>query len=147
MNTTRWLRAASIIALLLGIGHTMGSPWTPATALDAKAVIDAMKSIPFEAMGAKRTYWDFYIGFGASISVYLVAQAAMLWLLGGVARREPRLARPFIVLLIASFAAIGWISWMYFFLLPLVLCLAVLVCLVMSLIASRHTPDASHRES
>jgi hypothetical protein len=147
MNTSRWLRAASIIALLFAIGHTLGRPWTPATALDAGAVVDAMKAIRFEAMGANRTYWDFYVGFGVSVSVYLAAQAATLWLLGGVARREPRLARPFIVLLIASFAAIGWITWTNFFPLPLVLCLAVVVCLVMSLIASHRTPDASDRET
>ena len=76
-----------------------------------------------------------------------MAPAATLWLLGGVARREPRLARPLIVLLIVSFVAIGWITWTNFFALPLALCLAVVICLVMSLIASRRTPDASDRET
>ena len=56
-----------------------------------------------------------------------MAQAATLWLLGGVARREPRLARPLIVLLIVSFVAIGWITWTNFFALPLALCLAVVI--------------------
>ena len=39
------------------------------------------------------------------------------------------------------------VTWTNFFALPLALCLAVVICLVMSLIASRRTPDASDRET
>jgi len=68
MTTSLWLRFAALITLLYCAGHTMGMPWTPATGSQETAVIDAMKSARFDALGSERTYWQFYFGFGLIIS-------------------------------------------------------------------------------
>ena len=46
-----------------------------------------MRQFQFEAEGVTRTYWEFYIGFGVMISVFLLVQAVMLWQLAAVSRR------------------------------------------------------------
>ena len=137
MNTTLLLRIASIIALLFAVGHTSGYPWTPSEGLAPAAVVRAMKGVSFDAMGSSRTYWDFYVGFGLSISVYMFAQAAILWLLAALAKTQPASVRPFVVVLLASCAANGYVAWRHLFLLPVVLSVAMAVCLALALVASK----------
>jgi hypothetical protein len=137
VNTTLLLRIASAIALLFALGHTMGSPWTPTHEPAAASVVEAMKAVSFDVMGNNRSYWDFYFGFGVSISVYMFAQAALLWLLAALAKTQTASVRPFIVVLLASCVANGFFAWKYFFLLPLVLSVAIVICLALALVASR----------
>ncbi len=115
------LRIASIFALLFAAGHTAGAPWTPAKELTAMGFISVMKSLHFDVMGNSRTYFDFYYGFGVSISVYLIAQAIIMWQVGEIAKTNPALARPIMLTLIASNVAVGVITVMYFFAAPIVL--------------------------
>ena len=133
MNITLLLRIASAIALLFAVGHTMGSPWTPGPA----SVVEAMKSVSFDAMGSKRSYWEFYFGFGVSISLYMFAQALLLWLLAALAKTQPAAVRPFVIVLLVSCVANGVVAWRYFFLLPLVLSVAIVICLSLALVASK----------
>lgn len=133
MNTTLLLRIASVITLLFAFGHTMGSPWTPGPA----SVVEAMKSVSFDAMGSNRSYWDFYFGFGVNISVYMFAQAAILWLLAGVAKTQTVSVRPFIIVLLAAYAVNGFVAWRHFFVLPIVLSVAMIICLALALVVSR----------
>jgi hypothetical protein len=131
------LRIASIIALLYAVGHTIGSPWTPSEELAPASVVKAMKSVSFDALGSSRTYWDFYFGFGVCISVYLFAQAALLWFLAALAKVQAASVRPFLVVLLACYAVNGYVTWRYFFVLPLVLSVAIVICLALALVASR----------
>lgn len=137
MNTTLLLRIASVIALLFAVGHTMGSPWTPSEEPAPASVVEAMKSVSFDAMGTTRTYWDFYSGFGVSISVYMFAQAALLWFLAALAKTQAAAVRPFVVVLLAYYAANGFVAWKYFFALPVVLSVAMVICLALALVASK----------
>lgn len=137
MNAILSLRIASVIALLFALGHTSGGPWTPSADAGAAAVVQAMKSVSFDAMGSNRSYWEFYFGFGASISVYMFAQAAFLWLLATLAKTQPAAVRPFVVVLLASYAMNGFFAWRYFFVLPLGLSVVMVVCLAAALFASR----------
>ncbi len=114
------LRIASIFALLFAAGHTAGAPWTPAKGLTEMGFISVMKSLHFDVMGNSRTYFDFYYGFGVSISVYLIAQAIIIWQVGEIAKTTPAVARPIMLTLIASYVAVGVITVMYFFAAPIV---------------------------
>jgi hypothetical protein len=137
VNTTLLLRIASVIALLFAVGHTSGHPWTPSGDLAPAAVVRAMKGVGFDAMGSSRTYWDFYVGFGLSINVYMFAQAAVLWLLATLAKTQPPSVRPFVVVLLVACAANGYVAWRHLFLLPVVLSVAMAVCLALALVASK----------
>jgi hypothetical protein len=96
-----------------------------------------MKSVSFDAMGSNRSYWDFYFGFGVSISVYMFAQAALLWLLAPLARTQSAVVRPFVVVLLLSYVVNGFFAWRYFFVLPLALSVAIVICLALALVASK----------
>ena len=68
MMTTLLLRIASIISLLFVAGHTLGGlrKWSP---MGENEVLRAMTAVHFETRGANRSYLDFFMGFGWSISV------------------------------------------------------------------------------
>ena len=114
----------------------MGAPWTPTDESAPASVVEAMKSVSFDAMGSSRTYWDFYFGFGVSISIYLFVQAAVLWFLAPLAKTDAASVRPFLIALLAAYAANAYVTWRYFFVLPLLLSVAMVVCLALALIAS-----------
>jgi hypothetical protein len=137
VNAILLLRIASVVALLFALGHTSGSPWTPTEEPSAASVVEAMKSVSFDVMGSNRSYWEFYLGFGLSISVYMLAQAAFLWLLATLAKTQPASVRPFLAVLLASYAINGFFAWRYFFVLPLVLSVVMVICLALALFASR----------
>ena len=84
MKAFHFLRIAAVITLLYSAGHTAGMPWTPFTNPEATSVLEAMKTHSFEAQGFKGTYWDFYFGFGIIISVFLLVQAVVLWVVVSV---------------------------------------------------------------
>ena len=96
-----------------------------------------MKSVSFDAMGSKRTYWDFYFGFGVSSSIYLFVQAAVIWFLATIAKTQPTAVRPFLIVLLVAYAANVYVTWRYFFVVPLVLSIVMVACLAFALIVSK----------
>jgi hypothetical protein len=114
------LRIASILGLLFAAGHTAGAPWTTAKSVAAQGVAMMMQKVHFDVMGNERSYFDFYYGFGVSISVYLIAQAIVLWQVGEVTKTNPAAARPIMLTLFVSYLAVGVITVMYFFAPPIV---------------------------
>ena len=69
MSTALWLQVASVWALLFTAGHTMGArkDWSPFGDSD---VLKAMRNVRFDFQGVSRTYLDFYVGFGYTLSVF-----------------------------------------------------------------------------
>jgi hypothetical protein len=129
MKAVILLRIASVLTVLFCIGHTLGMPWTPAKSPEAAAVVEAMKALHFDAMGASRSYWDFYFGFGVSISMYLFVQACMLWYLAGVAKANAAGVRAIVAVFFIASIANAMLIWRYFFIAPLVFALAIALCL------------------
>jgi hypothetical protein len=54
-------------------------------------------AVRFETMGASRTYLDFFLGFGWSISIAMVLQTVLLWQLSSLAHTNATAVRPMIV--------------------------------------------------
>jgi len=131
------LRIASIITLLYFAGHTAAIPWTPGVGSSELPVIEAMKTHPFDMGGFTRTYWDFYFGFGLMNSIYIAFQAVVLWLLGGLAKRDAGKLRPIIAAFFVSFALNAVLIWKYFFTVPLVLAIAIAICLALAFVSAR----------
>ena len=136
------LRIAAAATLLYCVGHTMGMPWTPATGPQEAAVIEAMKSVRFDVMRSARTYWDFYVGFGAVISGYLAAQAVVLWQLGTLAKNDAARIRPIVAAFFLAFLVNAILVWAFFFVVPLILAIAVTVCLGLAYALARPTRSA-----
>ncbi len=134
MKAFHFLRIAAVLTLLYCAGHTSGMPWTPYTSSEATAVVEAMKTHPFEEQGFKGTYWDLYMGFGLVISVYLLAQAVVLWQLGSLAKTDAVRVRPIVVTFLIAFVINLVLSWKYFFIVPVVLAGLIALCLAAALV-------------
>jgi hypothetical protein len=71
-------------------------------------------------MGFSRTYWDFYLGFGLFVSVFLLLAVVLAWQLGRLPPESLALMRGTAWTFALCFAAITFLSWKYFFMIPIV---------------------------
>ena len=136
MKPTIFLRIASIITLLFFAGHTSGIPWTPAVGPDELPVLEAMKSHSFDVIGSTRTYWDFYFGWGLIISLYTLVQAVVLWQLGSLAKTDALRVRPIVASFFVAFVVNAVLAWKYFFVISVVMSVAISVCLALAFITA-----------
>ncbi len=136
MNTTLFLRIASIISLLFAAGHILGGmqSWSPPGETE---VLRAMRTFRFDAEGSSRTYLDFYLGFGHMISVYLLLQAALLWQLAAIARADALRVRPSIASFFLASVASAFLSWKFIFAVPVVFSVVLAACLGAAFVTSR----------
>jgi hypothetical protein len=83
MRASLLFRIDAVLIALFAVGHTIGfRQIDPRWGIDT--VVGGIKSIRFEAQGMERTYWDFYVGFGLFVTVFLLFAAAMTWQLGSL---------------------------------------------------------------
>ncbi len=128
MNASTLYRLSSILLLLFAIGHTVGfSSVDPKWGVDN--LVASMKAIRFNANGSDRTYWDFFVGFGLFVSVLMVFAAVVAWQLGGLPPAILAQVRIIAWGFVACFVIVAWLSWRYFFAVPVVFSALVLVCL------------------
>ena len=143
MKTSTLLRIAAVLMFLYFAGHTAGAPWTPGEAPADIVVVNAMKSDHFPVIGATRSYWDFYLGFGLIISVMQLSQAVVLWQLGTLAKTEAARLRPIIAVFCLSLVINAILGWMYFFAIPIVMALLIAICLLLAFVSAKRTTAAS----
>jgi len=118
-------RTAAVLLLLFEAGHTSGFPWS-----DPKwEWILAPCGQPTLTMGFSRTYWDFYVGFGLFVSVFLLLAVVLAWQLGGLPPESLALMRGTAWAFAFCFAAITVLAWKYFFILPIVFSIVITLCL------------------
>lgn len=121
-------RISSVLLLLFAAAHTFGFRQTdPKWGVDS--LIGSMRSVRFNAQGFSRTYWDFFVGFGLFVTVFLVFAAVLAWQLGSLAPEPLALMRGPTWTLVICFAAVTILSWRYFFIAPLVFAILITVCL------------------
>jgi hypothetical protein len=114
-------RIATYLLALYALGHTLGAVVkTPQLGAESDEVVRMMKWVHVRPQGADCTWFGFYRGFGALISVYFVFSAVLTWQLGGMSPRELRRLAPVTWALFASYIAGAVVSWLYFFPAPIV---------------------------
>jgi hypothetical protein len=119
-------RISSVLLLLFAAGHTSGFPWSdPQWGVD----LGSMQSTHFYIMGFSRTYWDFYVGFGLFVSVFLLLAVVLAWQLGGLPPESLALMCGTRWAFALCFVAITLLSWKYFFIIPIVFSIASTLCL------------------
>src|SRR5437660_5470533 len=117
MKASVFYRIAAVLLVLFDAGHTSGYPWSdPKWGVD----IGSMRSTHFYIMGFSRTYWDFYLGFGLFVSVFLLLAVVLAWQLGRLPPESLALLRGTAWTFALCFAAITFLSWKYFFMIPIV---------------------------
>lgn len=120
MKASLLYRICSVLLVLFAVGHTIGflnvdPRW------GADNVVNGMRSVGFQVQGFNRTYWDFFVGFGLFVSVFLLFAAVLAWRFGSMSPESlsaiPVERWSFAV----CFVLIAGLSWKYFFLAPGVL--------------------------
>jgi hypothetical protein len=109
MSASRLYKVSAVLLVLFALGHTLGF-----------RRVD-MRSVSFDVQGFRRSYWDFFAGFGFFVSVLLVFAAILAWQLGSIPR-EALAAIPVVRWSFAiCFVVVAALTWRYFFIAPDVL--------------------------
>jgi len=129
MKASVFHRIAAVLLLLFAIGHTVGflqsdPKW------GVETLLASMRSIHFDVQGFSRTYWDFFVGFGLFVTVFLLLAAAVAWQLGRLPAETLARMRGIAWTFALCFVAITVLSGRYFFIVPIVFSVVITVCLI-----------------
>lgn len=127
-----FLRIASILTLIHSILHTVGGVFGKPTPGLAEQAVAVMKANQFMLMGNLRTYWDFYMGMGLSVTILLTMEAIVFWLLASFAATEGARLRPILFVFALGYLAFAVNSFHFFFLPPVIFEVLIALCLVLA---------------
>jgi hypothetical protein len=135
MKTRLVLRVASVLMLLFAAGHSLGGLklWSPAGETD---VLRVMRTVHFNAGGVSRTYLDFYLGLGWTLSIFLLLQAVLLWQIAAIAKSDPRRVRPLIASFFLATVASAVLSWRFILPTPVIFSAVVAACLAVAFVTA-----------
>jgi len=135
-------RITAVLILLFAIGHTVGFlQHDPSWGVDS--LLSSMKSIHFNIQGFSRSYWDFFVGFGLFVTLFLLFAAVLAWQLGGVAVETLMRLRVLAWAFALCFAVVTVLTWRFFFAIPLVLSFLITVCLILGAWVSGRSRETS----
>ena len=128
LKAATFYRIAAVLIGLFALGHTVGFlQHDPSWGVDA--LLASMKSTHFNIQGFSRSYWDFFVGFGLFVTVFLLFAAVLAWELGGLASEILARLRIITWAFALCFAVFIVLSWRFFFAIPLIFSVLITVCL------------------
>jgi hypothetical protein len=143
MKPVIFLRIASVLTLIHAVLHTIGGVFGTADPGPAAVAVAAMKSNQFLLLGNTRSYWDFYMGMGLCVTIFLTVEAIVFWTLGSLAKTDAVRLRPILAAFIAGYLALAVNSWRYFFLGPVITEILIALCLALAIATARPATNAS----
>ena len=123
------LRIASVLALIHGVLHTIGGVFGSIQPGPMQAAATAMQVNRFEAMGANRSYWDYFIGYGLVLTVKFLVETVVFWQLASLVKFYGLRIRPLLIAFCVGYVADAFIAWRYFFAGPAVFEIVIAGCL------------------
>jgi len=139
MSASLLLRIASIISFFFAAGHTMGGLklWSP---MGENAVLQSMRAVKFDVMGVSRSYLDFFVGFGYSLTVAQLVQAVILWQMATMARTNAVAVRPMIAVFAIAGIASTILAWRFIFPMPTVFAAVLTGVIIAAYFAAAKSP-------
>jgi hypothetical protein len=137
MKASLLYRTASILLLLFAAGHTFGFRQIDPKWGGVDSLVQSMKSIHFNANGSDRTYWDFFVGFGLFVTVLMLFASLVAWQFGGLSAETLAQIRMGAWGFVVCFGLVAYLSWRYFFWVPVIFSIAILLCLAAAAWISR----------
>jgi len=135
-----FLRIASVSALVQAVLHTIGGVFGKPGPGAAQAAVLAMQSNSFMVVGHPRTYFDFYIGFGLAITIFLAIGAGVFWQLSSLAKNGTYRLRPIIATFLVGYLALVVDAQAYFFIGPVICDVLIALCLGLAIFTVRQSP-------
>lgn len=145
MRTVLFLRIASVLTLIHAALHTLGGVFGGAAPGVQQATVAVMKANEFAAMGAMRSYWDFYRGFGLMISVFLTMEGVVFWQLGSLAKTDALRLRPVLATFLVGYLGAAMVSYRYFFAAPVITEILIALCLGLAIASAREAAGVGQR--
>lgn len=133
MTAKIYLRIASVLTFIHAVLHTVGGVFGKPDPGPAATVWATMQAIHFPALGADRTYFQFYRGLGLGITIALTCDALVFWLLASLSATAGPKLRPVLWVFAFAYLAIAVNSYFYFFFLPVIFELIIVGCIVAAL--------------
>ena len=134
MTARTWWRIAAGLTLFFAISHTGGMFFPTRQGPEENALLEHMRSYRFDIMGANRTYWDFYFGFGLYLTASLLVVGILSWQMGALSRTQPATARRLGWTLLVGQVGFAALSWVYFFIAPAAVSSLAGVCTLFALL-------------
>ena len=130
MKTSLFYRIAFVLLILFAVGHTLGFRRVdPRWGVDS--LIQQLRSTHFDAQGFNRSYWDFFTGFGFFVTILLLFAAIVSWQLGSLPKESLSTMSLITWGLAICFVVVTFLSYQYFFMVPVVFSGATAVCLLL----------------
>jgi hypothetical protein len=145
MRTVLFLRIASVLTLIHAALHTIGGVFGKAAPGVQQATVAVMKANEFPAMGATRSYWDFYMGLGLVVSVFLTMEAIVFWQLSSLAKTDALRLRPVLATFLIGFLGVAVVSYRYFFVAPVITEILIALCLGLAIAFARRGAGVGQR--
>jgi hypothetical protein len=140
LKTSVLYRIASVLLLIFAVGHTLGFRLTDPK-LGLSPVISSMQTIHFDVQGFSRTYWDFYVGFGLFVTLFLLFAALLAWQLSRLNKDVLAFMRGTMWGFAICFVAETIVTWSYFFIVPIAFSVAITACLIgAALLSTKRSP-------
>lgn len=136
MKTRLFLRIASVVVLVQAVLHTIGGVFGKPIPGAGEVAVAAMKANQFQLDGVNRTYWDFFIGFGLGITVFLTIEGIVFWMLGGLAAKGVEV-RPILAAFFVGYVSLAVVAYEFFFSGPLTCDAVVAALLAIAIYAAR----------
>jgi hypothetical protein len=130
MEPSLLYRIASALLLLFAAAHTYGMAGPASEGAAREMVASIMRTVHFDVMGTKRTFWDFYFGFGMLLTAFLLFSAVLAWQLAALDKAVLEKFRPGAWALAVCHCAVAILCWVYFFLAPAIVATVTALCLV-----------------
>jgi len=145
MRTVLFLRIASVLTLIHAVLHTIGGVFGAAAPGEQQAVVETMKAHVFPVMGVMRSYWDFHMGMGLVVSVFLTVEAVVFWQLGSLAKTDALKLRPILATFLIGYLGVALVSYRYFFAAPVITEILIALCLGLGIASARQTAGVGQR--
>jgi hypothetical protein len=133
MKPVVFLRIASILTFIHSALHTVGGVFGKPVNPTAAMVAATMRGYHFPALGAIRSYADFYRGMGLAVSIFLTIEAIVFWQLGSLSKSDAVRIRPVLATFLVGYLAIAVNSWLFFFSGPVIAEILIALCLGMAI--------------
>ena len=142
MRTVLFLRIASVLTLVHAVLHTIGGVFGGAAPGAQQAALAVMKANEFAVMGVTRSYWDFYMGLGLVVSVFLTVEGVVFWQLGSLAKTDALRLRPVLAAFFVGYLCAAVVSFRFFFAGPVITEVLIAVCLGLAIAFARQVAGA-----
>jgi len=137
MRPELFLRIASGLTFVHAALHTVGGVFGKPAPGAQQAVTAVMQSTRFQVMGdLTRTFWDFYFGMGLAVSVFLTAEAVILWQLSALAKTDALRIRPLLATFLLGYLCLAVVTYTYIFTAPAVTEILIALCLGLAIFRS-----------